>query len=1438
MASWFTRVIDRITPWDRGGEVERRKKREEEQVQRTANQSNTRRAPTVRQPQNVFDQSISDLSTPKINIGLTEVIQSNEPELVPGKGVLRPEVYEQKNAKELRNQAQQIENRIPRPQQSLANKVRDQFDANTEADQYRRAIQIANKKATENKLAGMDNEKAIGRAVDNARILSKAPHRTGADFGRDFVTGLVPATKDVVVDAAKSVGRGVRNMALVPIESARAEVANLTGNREASQAANNRINDLLFSKKKMDQVREYRDIIRSYNGDFGAIEAEHGKEVADLLKKGSNLGVMDLIGALGDSISVLPAGAGINVGRRAIISGLSQGGRQGLSTAARGVLAGADDALLGVRDAVNLFRSPNATRSISDIGDVLNQADIDDITRTEIPVGQDIPVTGTSESVPINVRNVRNDAPLIRELGGDAQTVNAAQTARQAEIDRARRLAFEESRNVRPDMNIEGVTPQQERLFSLEDAAVKTEQDKIVQDYADMLKSMGEGNGVEMVPTNDGGYIRTSNNVRFGDTKGKRMTRDDWRAEAERQLREGKADPEVQKLFNDAKNPEVQSLLSQGERPDAPLGTPIRVQEARSIPVRDETIVPQNLPETPGTVRATTATAPAKTEAQLIAETQPPTTRAKDLPKSEFDEGGLPPTTQADEGSKIPNTTENDLKPVYERVVESLREQRKAYKSEKKLRKTDFNRRKANYDRIYEEARASGKSSQEAEQMARSALGGEYTKGATANFEIDPADRNKLFDKVHNSDDNLNTKKAFEHLFDAKRTEPLRDWERTRIRRFIQKELGAEEAQQLDELIAIAEQSNDRSLLGRAADFMTSSIAAGDVSAAGRQGLSGLINHPRMSKQAWSDSLKALKSEDGLREFATKLSNDPYVAFIQEKGGQHGKYQTLTDVADEARGVSTDNKLTSWYVNPSNRHYNVYLDSLRHQQKKAVIDKFGGIEGFQKAAVAANPENPDKWMQAWFKVIDRQSGRGTLVKGGGMTAGDVQVLFSARNMASKFQRLASPLDISTLRANPQAYLRQLRETGVQLGAAATTLGVLKQSGIVDVENGKIKIGPTRVDITGGFATIFKAANDIRKAIFDADSQGAFDRSGGDVVKDYFQNQLSPLLGTVMKAFDIRNKDGEWKDKYGNPIDAKWALDAAPMPAVAKTFASDMAFGLNPLEAARNSALSAIGFNTNTYLSADDKDNAARAETADTVNAGLQSIRDTGLLNDKMIKSIDDEGVRDILTGKSDKQLSEDELKKVRNKLAEGITSGTGNDSDSAYRQRGEYDKDLAALRLKKEMLEAEPNPKPSDIKGIDVQIKRSELLQQNDIPFELLEKYQKTGVEDWRDLEETNPELFQQLWALDEMMTKEGVGYKSGSFTEQKYYQKTGRGGRGVGGGGGKRSWSAEFGKITGSGSNAPKVKEYQTMEQAVGKIPYIKRTRPNIVHTIREGRL
>lgn len=244
---------------------------------------------------------------------------------------------------------------------------------------------------------------------------------------------------------------------------------------------------------------------------------------------------------------------------------------------------------------------------------------------TQIPVGTGIDVNApSSQPVTIPVVNGNQPGRLIQETAGDTKiaTSNAEAAAKVAEARRAEAAAA--NKVSVPNRAVGGVKPGvPDRPFVLTPEAAATGQAKVVDDYADMLRNLGEGNGVDMVPDGAGGYKRVSNNVRTSETAGKKMSKAAWRDEAQRQLDAGQAEPGVQGAFNDAANPEVQSMLAKGERPDVPVGQPITVKQVNGINVVDKTNVPQNLPEAPGTVRATESAAPSNAKSAAVAAQTP-----------------------------------------------------------------------------------------------------------------------------------------------------------------------------------------------------------------------------------------------------------------------------------------------------------------------------------------------------------------------------------------------------------------------------------------------------------------------------------------------------------------------------------------------------------------------------------------------------------------------------------------------------------------------------------------------------------------------------------------------------------------------------------------------------------------------------------------------
>lgn len=251
-----------------------------------------------------------------------------------------------------------------------------------------------------------------------------------------------------------------------------------------------------------------------------------------------------------------------------------------------------------------------------------------DAGATQIPVGTGIDVNAPPslpENVPVTVNPRPIGQPII-EVGGDRPGQVHVPTPDEVAANRAR-TAFESQAPGRPDASVGGVVnvPRPEP-FKVTPEATATAQSGVIEQYAKFLKDMGEGNGTQLVPDGEGGYTRTSNNVRLNaETKGKRMTKQDWRDQAESDLKSGRAEPGHQQMFNDAANGDVQSLIANGDRSvGVPAGRPITVKQATGIPVRDETNVPQGLINNPGEVRASEATAPTVAKSEAIANTPTP----------------------------------------------------------------------------------------------------------------------------------------------------------------------------------------------------------------------------------------------------------------------------------------------------------------------------------------------------------------------------------------------------------------------------------------------------------------------------------------------------------------------------------------------------------------------------------------------------------------------------------------------------------------------------------------------------------------------------------------------------------------------------------------------------------------------------------------------
>lgn len=542
--------------------------------------------------------------------------------------------------------------KVEKPKQGFGNKIRDFFDTNTEADKYRRY------------------QGNITKGEDKPIVQEKS----GNIVSRTPIVGHITKTLNTLGAQIPQVGLTIEGAAYSKMQ------ADLTKQMLEAQKAGNTFS-YNEAKRKLELLQP---LIDKSNREQDAAATMFEKNKGGLFNAGTlydeeasrrgdaETALKDI--ALPTAVTMLDL---YTLGKGSAVSeGLKQGGKAGLRTQVPNIIkmtagnyasgdlnaraegatgwdpvkAGSVNAVLGSAPDVAL---PLAARSFksrilpkifrgktvnpADVVQEINDAGISSSAEAAnqalrprtIPVKavENIPVDivdGLPE--PIRVRNLNEPKALIKEFPGDASVATpdalVKKTAEDARAQAIADAAFDQAKTApKPNPAIEGVTPRTNPVYNLDEASIKSAQDGFIDQYASWLRSMGEGNGTQLVPDGEGGYYRTSNNFRPGDTAGKRMTKAAWRDEAERQLREGKADPEIQKMFDDAADPEVQSMLAKGEQPDAPVGTPIAVKQVTGIPVTNQTNVPQNLPETPGTVRTTTATAPSNVKAEMAAQT-------------------------------------------------------------------------------------------------------------------------------------------------------------------------------------------------------------------------------------------------------------------------------------------------------------------------------------------------------------------------------------------------------------------------------------------------------------------------------------------------------------------------------------------------------------------------------------------------------------------------------------------------------------------------------------------------------------------------------------------------------------------------------------------------------------------------------------------------
>jgi hypothetical protein len=660
-------IAAQINPFDKGKTYSsyNPKKRREDEPQQVQN------TPTVQQPTNIINH-LNDSLTPKrstpFNIGLEPTNKVDVP------------------------QKSEYDNQLPPPpKQSFWNKVRDQFDANTEADQYRRAV-----KTVQGTPSNLPVDKRMQLALNQEKT---TPYRGNIDIARDVqkntarsvatlplaasrvVTGLAESAMDITDLAARGVN--------API--------NLVRKGTIAGSSDNIVSNIVGTVKDKGLNHVNRGLDRSAQ----VVGGDNQNKVYRVAQVGMTIPAMATgLGELAAAGKVAGLGGkGVSQTEKAIQASKFRSALEGVSKQlsptsdapglvgsvinpiARGLDTVVNRPIRGLADTlgITLGKSSNVVRPASEIGDLLSHSDLEDIATTNIPVSQNIPVIDKS-SEPNVVSVTRKEGEpslLIRETSGDERYATPRGLMQHNIAEANERKIFDFNKENQPAVSdiyrFEGITPRNPSApYKIDVDISNKSKDEIIDGYADMLRSIENGlKGGQLVPDNEAygyGYKRISEHGEFYRKYFKENKRKPplyaWKEEARRQLESGKASDEVQKAFNDTGDPEIQSLLSRGEQPDVPQGKPIQVREVKNIDVVDKTEVPQGLPEQPGKVRAATQTDKQAVRTQVEAEQPPivpPSTKGERLsPDSRTD------TVAGQQTSGISKQDESGL--VYENI--------------------------------------------------------------------------------------------------------------------------------------------------------------------------------------------------------------------------------------------------------------------------------------------------------------------------------------------------------------------------------------------------------------------------------------------------------------------------------------------------------------------------------------------------------------------------------------------------------------------------------------------------------------------------------------------------------------------------------------------------------------------------------------------------
>lgn len=314
-------------------------------------------------------------------------------------------------------------------------------------------------------------------------------------------------------------------------------------------------------------------------------------------------------------------------------------------------------------------------------------------------------------------------------------------------------------------------------------------------------------------------------------------------------------------------------------------------------------------------------------------------------------------------------------------------------------------------------------------------------------------------------------------------------------------------------------------------------ITSGEHSAVLRQGALLSVAHPGRAREAFARSMRTLFSEGNAATLDATRRASPKFRDATAAGLFHADINGGTVAAEEVfmSKFAKSIPVVGPIIKASNRIFTSYLNELR----ALVFDE--AVANWDVAKKHANPTDRLADMKRWASFVNHASGRGTLPPGEKLNQLLSVAFFAPRLLVSYPQTV-----YDLVRPGTSGLVRKqiARDLVTSVGLGTTVLGVVKASGLADVEAnpfssdfGKIRVGSQRWNIWGGYQPIARymaqSAVNQQKA---ADTGLYYQPGRAQVIAKFLRTKASPLAGLAMDLAPALG--GERPENFiGEPLQA-------------------------------------------------------------------------------------------------------------------------------------------------------------------------------------------------------------------------------------------------------------------------------------------------------------